>query len=330
LSSVSLLFAKECSTAGGVRQVELTFLQSWVIFWIEPEDGGDIMIERYKKAFFIVLLLCGIFSMRATAAQRGEVYRVATDLEKAATYLAESSLEHFRGWDGTISDEELAVLFKSEAFAASCRLFLRLSEEDSDYYSRRHQRTNIYNAYLYLTQSFNELQKEMRRVGVQPYALRDARNMLERMDNEFSRWPAADNLAYLHRKYVKGRDATVYMIERRGPGEYVKHRFKDLESIFRFNYDLKRGKNPWDNLVEVEESTLDKMEEGPMIALTFEGFLVIEQSTRPNRGVYLIENGKKRGVTSAALITQRFGGWDNVYEVPAEVIRSYPDGEPIR
>ena len=287
------------------------------------------MPKRKFTAFVILLFSAGFFAAAETV-QRNDIYKLGLDLEEAATYLAESSFEHFKDWDGTISEQEQAILFKSEAFAASCRLFLKLSEQSSDYYVRRHQRTNLYSAYLYLLGAFKELNGEMRRGGIQPYALRDANRILDRMDYEFSRWPAADNLAYLHRKYVKGRDSVVYMIERRGPGEYVLHRFKNLESIFKYNYDLKRGKNPWDHLVSVEESTLDKMEEGQMITLTFEGFLVIEQSDRPGRGVYLIENGKKRGVTSANLIIQRFGGWDNVYEVPAEVIRKYPDGEPIK
>jgi len=287
------------------------------------------MSKRKFTAFVILLFSAGFFTA-AAAHQRNDVYKLGMDLEEAATYLAESSFEHFKGWDGSISEQEQAILFKSEAFAASCRLFLKLSEQSSDYYVRRYQRTNLYSAYMYLISAFKELNSEMRKGGIQPYALRDADRILERMDYEFSRWPAADNLAYLHRKYVKGRDSAVYMIERKGPGEYVLHRFKNLESIFKYNYDFKRGKNPWDHLVNVEESTLAKMEEGPMIALTFEGFLVIEQSDRPGRGVYLIENGKKRGVTSANLITQRFGGWDNVYEVPAEVIRMYPDGEPIK
>ena len=287
------------------------------------------MAKRKFTAFFILLFLAGFFVSAATL-QREEIYRLGMDLEEAATYLAESNFEHFKGWDGTISEQEQAILFKSEAFAASCRLFLKLSEQRSDYYVSRYQRTNLYSAYLYLLGAFKELEGEMRKGGIQPYVLRDANRILDRMDYEFSGWPAADNLAYLHRKYVKGRNSAVYMIERRGPGEYVLHRFNNLESIFKYNYDLKRGKNPWDFLVDVEESTLNKMEEGRSIDLTFEGFLIIEQSNRPGRGVYLIENGKKRGVTSANLITQRFGGWDNVYEVPAEVIRKYPDGEPIR
>jgi hypothetical protein len=42
----------------------------------------------------------------------------------------------------------------------------------------------------------------------------------------------------------------------------------------------------------------------------------------------LIEDGKKRGVTSPRVL-QRLGGWSRVLEVPAEVIAGYPDGKPI-
>ncbi|RLE01799.1 MAG: hypothetical protein DRJ11_08795, partial [Candidatus Aminicenantes bacterium] len=107
------------------------------------------------------------------------------------------------------------------------------------------------------------------------------------------------------------------------------HPFKDLESLYRYNYQLKRGKDPWKYLVQVREETLAKMTRGEMIELTFEGCLVIEMSNRPNRPVYLIENSRKRGVTSPAVL-QRLGGWDKVYEVPAEIIAKYPEGEPIR
>jgi hypothetical protein len=71
------------------------------------------------------------------------------------------------------------------------------------------------------------------------------------------------------------------------------------------------------------------MDLGSPTELTFEGFLVIENSTRPNRPVYLIENGKKRGITSPAVL-ERFGGWNKVYEIPAEIIAKYPKGEPIK
>ena len=81
--------------------------------------------------------------------------------------------------------------------------------------------------------------------------------------------------------------------------------------------------------MEVPYETLERMEEGPMLNLSFEGELVIELSSRPNRPVYLIEHGKKRGVTSPSVL-QRLGGWDRVYEVPREIIDSYPEGEPIK
>lgn len=263
------------------------------------------------------------------ADRRGEIYRLGLELERQAISLARSSYEHFKGWGGTITDQEQAILFKSEAFAASCRLFLRLTEERSKFFPARFLRTNLYNAFIYLTRSFKELEEEMARGGVQPYSLSSCRRILDRMDYEFSRWPSPDNLAYLHQKYVKARDDTVYMIERRGAGDYVRHAFKNLESLYRFNYDLDRGSDPWQFLVEVSSDVLDKMEEGDIIDLDFEGYLVIEKGDRPNRPVYLIENGKKRGITSPRVL-QRLGGWARVHEVPFEVIDKYPEGEPIR
>lgn len=276
----------------------------------------------------ILVILFSTLIPAARADRRQEIYGLALELEKQASFLAQTSFDNFKGWNSNISDEEQAVLFKSEAFLASCRLFLRLTEERSDYYRAGFLRTNLYNAFLYLTHAFQDLEDSMRKVGVMPYAVRDCRSLLNSMDAEFSRWPMSDNLAYLHQKYVKARNNTVYMIERRGPGLYVRHAFKDLESLFRFNYDLKRGKDPWKHLVEVEAYTLEKMEEGGMIELTFEGWLIIEQSNRPNRPVYLIENGEKRGLTSPRVV-ERFGGWGKVFEVPVEIIARYPEGDPI-
>lgn len=273
--------------------------------------------------FFITFLVGA-----ASADRRGNIYSLGLELERLSAELAESNFAHFKGWNSTISDQEQAVLFKSEAFASSCRLFLRLTEERSDYYSAGFLRTNLYNAFMYLSSSFQDMEAEMRKAGIMPYGLSNCRRILDRMDGEFSKWPAADNLAYLHQKYVKARDETVYMIERKGPGVYLRRAFKDLESIYRYNYDLKRGKDPWKYLVEVSYDTLEKMEVGSMIELTFEGHLIIEQSNRPNRGVYLIEKGKKRGLANPQVL-QRFGGWGKVFEVPREVIDRYPEGDPI-
>jgi hypothetical protein len=285
-------------------------------------------MKRNESAFLAFGFLFIILSSVATADRRQSISTLAVELERQAIHIAQSSFGHFKGWNNTISDAEQAVLFKSEAFLASCRLFLRLTEEKSDYYSVGFLRTNLYNAFLYLTNSFQDLEESMRGAGVMPYALSDCRSLLNSMDAEFARWPAADNLAYLHTRYVKAADDAVYMIERVGPGQFVRHAFKDLESLYRYNYDLKRGKDPWKYLVEVSSDTLDKMEEGEMIELTFAGRLIIEMSNRPNRGVYLIEDGKKRGLTSPRVL-ERFGGWGKVLEVPAEVIQRYPDGDPI-
>lgn len=277
---------------------------------------------------FVWICLFALFVGVLLGDRRQQIHQIALDLEIAASRLAQSNYDHFRGWDSEFTDIEQAALFKSEAFASSARLFIRLAEERSEYYKNGYTRTNLYNAFIYLTRSFADLESEMKRAGVMPYYLSECKKILEQMENEFSKWPAADNLAYLSGKYVKARDASVYLIERIGPGEYKRRAFKDLESLIRFNYDQGRGLNPWDHLVTIPDDTLEKMEEGPPLDLSFEGCLVIESSQRPNRPVYLIEGGKKRGVTSPQVL-QRLGGWDRVIEIPAEIINSYPDGEPI-
>ena len=278
---------------------------------------------------WVSLILLIILSTGISADRRSYIYRLGTELEKQAVYLAQSSYDHFKGWDGAFTDQEQAVLFKTEAFAASCRLFLRLSEERSGYYRNGYLRTNLFSAFTFLADSFKDLEKEMDRARIRPYSVNDCQRLLERIEYEFSKWPATDNLAYLHQKYVKARNAAVYWIERKSPGVYVRHAFKNLESIYRFNYDINRGKDPWKYLVEVPYDTLMKMQQGSMTSLTFEGRLIIEMSNRPNRPVFLIQNGKKRGITSPAVL-QRYGGWNKVFEVPVEVVNKYPEGEPIK
>ncbi len=273
-------------------------------------------------------VLSAVLAGPALADRRGQIYNLGLELADRAGYLAQASYDQFEGWDGTISDKEQAVLFESEAFASSCRLFVKLTEARSGYFNSSHLRTNLYNAFTYLVRSFRDLEREMRNAGVMPYALRNCSQILGRIEHEFSQWPSVDNLAYLHQKYVKARDATVYMIERRGPGLYIRRAFKDLEAIYRYNYELGRGKDPWEHLVEVPYDTLEMMDAGPMVELTFEGLMIMEMSERPNRSVYFIENGKRRGIASANLVP-RYGGWDNVFEVPLEVLGKYPSGEPI-
>ncbi len=264
----------------------------------------------------------------ALQGNRGGILRLGQEIERRATNLAESNFEHFRGRSDEITDREQAALFESEAFAASCRLFVRLTEERTGYSGEGPVRTNLYNAYARLVRVFEKSEAEMKQAGVMPYEMSDIRRLLDRLEGEFTRWPSADNPAFLSGKYVKARDASVWLIERTGRGAYVRRAFRSLESLYRYNYDLNRGRDPWQHLMEVPEETLDRMAEGAPIALTFEGRLIIEQSKRPNRPVYLIENGKKRGLTSPRVV-ERFGGWGRVFEVPVEVIAAYPEGEPL-
>ncbi|MCX7972917.1 MAG: hypothetical protein N3B16_00245 [Candidatus Aminicenantes bacterium] len=262
------------------------------------------------------------------ADRRTAILNLAIDLEKLATALAEDTFQYFKGRRGLITEKEQAILFKAEAFAASCRLFIRLTEERSGYFSTQYLRTNLFQAFIYLTRFFYELEKEMRESSLVPYALGDCRRLLDRLDREFSSWPVEDNLAYLHQKYVKGANQTVYMIERRGPGLYVRRAFKNLESLYRYNYNQKRGKDPWKYLAIVSDEILSSLPDGELIDLNFEGCLVMELGSGANRPVYLIEKGKKRPLTSPQVL-QRLGGWTKVMEIPAEILKDYPEGEPI-
>jgi len=270
----------------------------------------------------------GQYGRFAGGDSHGRIYDLAATLAEQAAAIAQESFDHFKGYNGAISDQEQGILFKSESFLSSCRLFLKFAQGQSDFYRNDYLRTSLYNAFTYLTAAFSELEQEMRRGNVMPYALSDSRKILSRMEREFSGWASPDNLAYLDGRYVKAADATVYLIQRQGMGQFTRRAFKSLESLFRYNYNENRGKDPWKYLVEVSGETLRKMRTGAMIVLTFEGQMIIEQGTRPNRPVFKIENGRKRGLTRPEIVN-RLGGWSRVFEVPREVIEAYEDGEPI-
>jgi len=276
-----------------------------------------------NKFFAYVLTLAILITATKTvlAGSREDIRSLGDKLTQQAAYLAQSSFEHFKGWKSEISDQEQAFLFKSEAFAASCRLFLRLCEETVGSDSLR---TNLFNAYAFLVSSFRELEKDFR-----SYALNDCRETLNDLERAFQSWPAADNLAYLHLKFVQASDQTVYLIERRQPGEYLRRAFSSMESLYRYNYLQKRSKDPWKFKVQVEESTLEKMPRGEPIILTFDGCLIMDLIDYPNRSVFLIESNKKRPISSPTAM-DRFGGWKAVFEVPAQVIESYPLGQPVQ
>ncbi len=277
----------------------------------------------------LAIMLAGTLAGALWADTRPEISRLASRLEQEATAIAESGWDHFKGWSGEISDREQGILFKSEAFAAGCRLFIRLAGENAGYYARDYLRTNLYNAFLYMLAQYRDLESEVRRADMRSSSLGNCREILEHMEREFSRWPSRDNLAYLQKKYVQARNRTVYMIEKHDTGEYVRRPFRDLASLYRFNYDLRRGNDPWKYLEKVEEETLAKMPEAAPIDMGFEGMMVMDQRSYPGRPVFRIQEGRKCPLDSSRVL-DRLGGWSRVFEVPVEVLNAYPDGEPVR
>lgn len=263
------------------------------------------------------------------AGGRPVVARLSGDLAGQAEALSRAGADLLKGRNGRISDEERILLFKSEEFAAAARLFARLAEENSDFFGADGLRTNVYDSFLYLSASFRQLDQTMERGRRQPEELSRCRRLIGRLEREFAAWPEGDGPAALEDKYVKAHDATVYLIEREGAGGFVRRPFKSLESLFRFNYDRKRGKNPWDYFVEVKAETLNRMRRGRMIDLTFEGQMVMEQNARKGASVYLIRQGRKCGLSRIELVS-RYGGWGKVFEVPRDILDAYPDGEPLR
>lgn len=278
-----------------------------------------------KNILFCALLLALFIAATESlpAGSRQDIQRLGDRLARQAADLAQGSFDRFKGWKNEISDREQAVLFRSEAFAASCRLFLKLSEESSGFTGSDYLRTNLFNAFVFLARSFGELEGDF-----QSYALRDCRETMKELERAFESWPVSDNLAYLHQKFVQASDQTVYLIERRQPGEYLRRPFVSLESLFRYNYLQKRSPDPWKYKVQVDEATLEKMAVGAPIAQTFDGCLVMDMVKFPNRPVFLIADNKKRPLSSPAAL-DRFGGWKAVYEVPAAVISAYPEGDPL-
>lgn len=286
-------------------------------------------MKKKTYVYGCILVFFIAMAVHLEASSRQDIRELGDKLAQQAAYLSQSSFDHFKGWKGEISDQEQAILFKSEAFAASCRLFVRLSEENSGFSGSDNLRTNLFSAFTFLARSFRELEEEMRRNSLQPYALNDCRETLNDLERAFERWPARDNLAYLHQKYVQASNRTIYMIERRQAGEYLRRPFASLESLYRFNYMLNRDKDPWKYKVQIDRSLLEKMGSGTPIALTFNGCLVMDMIAYPNRPVFLIENGKKRPFSSPTALN-RFGGWKAVFEVPADVIATYPEGDPVQ
>ena len=88
-------------------------------------------MSRTVRTFAVFALVLAAASAPAPAAgqsgAQAQVFNLGQQLERLASGLAVESYERFRDWNGAISDQEQAILFKSEAFAASCRLLLKLT-----------------------------------------------------------------------------------------------------------------------------------------------------------------------------------------------------------
>lgn len=269
---------------------------------------------------------------------------LAIDLERKAVEIVDdvngrffdrnASYDRNRSW----ADDQVEALFASETFAASSRVFRRLAEGDRGFDSRMTVRQGMERAYRLLYRDFETLEESARRARVQSYALTDCRDLLRRIDREIGPGGARpidpitpDRLGQDDwiGKYVKGPNASVFLIERRADGAWVKRPFKSLESLFKYNYDQDRGENPWGHMAEVSAAELSRMRTGTEIERTFEGQMIIETGTSTNRSVYYIQGGKKRGLTRPELVA-RYGGWKKVYQVPRDVIDAYPEGDPIR
>ncbi len=258
------------------------------------------------------------------------ILNLTSELEYKAQALAETSYSHFRGWNGVIDEREQKVLFSSESFLASVRLFRRFINESSTYFHSEYTRTNLFSAFSYMANYFYQLKRDMESIGLRPYEVYDIERILRDIEREFSSWSSPDNLSYLNGYYVKGYGSTVYVILKLSPGRYEKRPFKNLESLFAYTYFYKRKKeNPWKFLKKISLDLLSQIPEGPPISMTFEGHLVIQMGKGPGRPVYLIKNGKKRPLANPSVL-RRFGGWGNVYEVPKEVIDKYPTGKAIK
>jgi hypothetical protein len=74
--------------------------------------------------------------------RRSFVGPLSLELVRQAEYLSQSSYEYFMGWNGTITNPEQAMLFKSEEFTAACRLFSKLVQDQTGYFGRDSIRTN--------------------------------------------------------------------------------------------------------------------------------------------------------------------------------------------
>ncbi|GEM_PF-6280311 len=143
--------------------------------------------------------------------RRSIIVPLSAELVQQAEYMSQTSYEYYQGWNGTINESEQAILFKSEEFAASCRLFHKLVQDQSGFFRREMLRTNLFSAYRYVAANFRQLEEQMRRGGMQNdfnrtrrdgrsfqprmnrqsgsrFGLGDCRRLLARIEAEFTSW----------------------------------------------------------------------------------------------------------------------------------------------
>jgi hypothetical protein len=185
----------------------------------------------FSLAAVMLILACGVFSASdqgnpgynpqgrrdnpqnptRMGDRRSFVGPLSLELVRQAEYLSESSYDYFMGWNGTITNPEQAILFKSEEFAASCRLFNRLVQDQTGYFGRDSMRTNLHSAFRYVALSFRQLEEQMRLGGVRDdfarqrrdgrrfeqrsnrgttgrFGLAECRRILDRIDSEITSW----------------------------------------------------------------------------------------------------------------------------------------------
>jgi hypothetical protein len=144
---------------------------------------------------------------------------LSADLARQAEYLSQTSYNYFMGWNGSINDQEQAILFKTEEFASSCRLFNKLVQDQTGYFRRESLRTNLYSASRYVESNFRQLEMQMQRGGMRndfggmrrdgrrydpqmdrgnnpqmnrgnmnPSGMAECRRLLNRIEAEFTSW----------------------------------------------------------------------------------------------------------------------------------------------
>lgn len=128
-------------------------------------------------------------------------------------------------------------------------------------------------------------------------------------DVDIKNLPVADN------SLVKGSNPQVYLIE-----ESKRRWIRDEQAFMAYNFD-------WTKIVTISDLELLSYPEGEILSKSMfpDGTLI----KGPDPKVYLIEDGKKRWITSLSVFNKNRFKWSSVAEVPKEIVASYADGPNI-